>query len=322
MNSKSRDDSIKSRLASFLQQEGGMIIVLIKQIKYPIFKITTDSNKSFVLKGYKQFETIKKQWLFFSHIEESCIVGFNKFPNQKKYIKGFGYYWVLQPYIVANRLDYNKEVDRVAAWKTIDRFHTVINGLSISSITSKISIQEKWQKRLDKWRQSKVVLEKYNNLALYVEIEQLMLDRINYYQLLNQPKIEEKSLYRSNWIHGDVASHNFLRDNSNNIYMIDFDLVAQAPSLYDYMQLGQRFIPYIEYDLDRLCTYIDRCSLEDWRLLLIGISIPTDLIREWWYYMMHPRTDKQVRAYIQEFSEAWELRKKFVADVDAMIKFS
>lgn len=318
MNRSGRDDSVKNRLASFLNEEGDLKIIAIKIVKYPIFKVIASTSEVFIVKGYKQFPIFKKQWDFFSEINKSFITSFIPFPNKKHFLKGFGYYWTLQTYIDGKKLDYQKENDRIAAWQTLREFHTCTSGIQICSDIKKMNLMEKWLKRLGKWRQTKNIFEKIGKLSLYYELEKVMLERMELYQLENVQKIEDNILL--NWNHGDVASHNFLRDNSNNVYMIDFDLLAPAPALFDYIQLCQRFLPYIEHQLDQLYTYIQATSLQERRLLLIAITVPTDLIREWWYYSSRPHTLLEIEGYLEQFSMSWQERKQFVAQVDVVLK--
>lgn len=320
MNRSKRDDSTKSRLASFLLEEGDLKIVSIKIVKYPIFKLKTETNQLYIIKGYKQLSIINKQWDFFKKVNQSFITGFITFPNKKLFLEGFGYYWALQPFHHAAKLDYQKEEDRQAAIQTLTVFHEVTKGIRIDTKIKQTKIIGKWYRRLEKWRQTKHLLINSGNAGLYSEVEQVMLERIDLYRSENIPEIETNKLYLLNWNHGDVASHNFLRDNRNRVYIIDFDLLSNAPPLYDYIQLCQRFLPYIDHSLDQLFTYIQTYSLKEQRLLLIGLTVPTDLIREWWYYTIRPHTEAEVEAYIGQFSIIWEERKKFVAQVDNMLK--
>ncbi|WP_162880787.1 phosphotransferase [Paraliobacillus sediminis] len=320
MNRSKRDDSTKSRLASFFLEEGDLKIATINIVKYPIFKLKTVTDQLYIIKGYKQFSVMDKQWKFFTEVNQSFITGFIAFPNKKHFIEGFGYYWALQPYHHATKLDYQKEEDRQAALQTLTDFHEVTRGIRIDTKMSQTDIIGKWFRRLEKWRQTKQILINTGNLVLYSEVENVMLERIDLYRSENTPEIEANKLYLLNWNHGDVASHNFLRDNRNRIYMIDFDLLSNAPPIYDYIQLCQRFLPYIDHSLDQLFTYIQTFSLKEWRLLLIGLTVPTDLIREWWYYTIRPHTEAEIEAYIGQFSISWQERKKFVDQVDTMLK--
>ncbi|WP_112181469.1 MULTISPECIES: aminoglycoside phosphotransferase family protein [Paraliobacillus] len=320
LNSSKRDDSAKSRLASFLLEEGDLKIISIKIIKYPIFKIKTETNQLYIIKGYKQFSIIDKQWDFFSKVSQSFITKFIAFPNKRLFLEGFGYYWAMQPYLHAKKLDYHEEIDRQAALETLSDFHEVTRGIRMDTELKSTKIIGKWFRRLEKWRQTKQALINTGNASLYSEVEKVMLERIDLYHLENIPKLESNDASLLTWNHGDVASHNFLRDNRNRIYMIDFDLLASAPPLYDYIQLCQRFLPYIDHSLDQLYTYIHTYSLKEWRLLLIGVTVPTDLIREWWYYMTRPHTEAEIKAYIEQFSMSWQERKKFVDQVDTMLK--
>ncbi len=56
-------------------------------------------------------------------------------------------------------------------------------------------------------------------------------------------------------LHGDVAHHNFLRDSSGKLHLIDFDLISIGPAFLDYLQYANRILPYLDWSFERLAKF-------------------------------------------------------------------
>src|SRR5690625_6671391 len=92
---------------------------------------------------------------------------------------------------------------------------------------------------------------------------------------LSWEKDEKEARLNGEWVHGDVASHNFIQNEQT--FMIDFDLLRCGSQLYDYIQLGQRCLPHINWDIGDLLAY-DMVSERDVRKWLSAIIMPSDVI--------------------------------------------
>ncbi|CQR46965.1 Phosphotransferase enzyme family protein [Paraliobacillus sp. PM-2] len=315
MNNHKRDDSVLNRLTTFLNNNADLSIQSIKLIKPPIYLVTNHLNQQFILKGYKKLETIDKQWQLFDRVDQDFIIRFCPFPNKKRYLKWGGYYWTLQKYYPARKLDYHKKKDRKRAWRVMKQFHHATTGLTIPNESCSTAFVPKCKSRLNKWQQSKEIMDHLGYQKLYQEIELQLIESIEWFVSTNNPAIEDSRYFQANWIHGDVASHNFLSDNKDNIYLIDFDLLSPSPSIYDEIQLGQRFLPYIEHDFDQLNSYIEPVTYQAYQLFFIALTIPTDFVREWWYYISKSTAIADISSYLIDFQLSWEERRQFVETV-------
>ncbi len=315
MNNGKRDDSLWNRLLLFLKQKGFLSIKNVQRVKAVNFIVTDDADQKFVLKGYQKQTTVLKQWELFSQIDQPFIVSFQRFPSGDRYLFWEGYYWTLQKYYRAQRLNYQWKKDRDQAWSSMKQFHQAASGIVIEHQPPTVNFVRKWENRLRRWQNTEQLLYRLGYRTLYNELETQLMEGITLFQQVNHPTLEANPSCQLNWIHGDVASHNFLRDNRNNIYLIDFDLLAPSPSIYDEIQLAQRFLPFIQDDIEQLEAYIHPDTLQTNQLFWIGVMIPADFIREWWYFIVQSKEEIAITNFLTEFCLSWNERKQFVETV-------
>ncbi|MDC3412449.1 aminoglycoside phosphotransferase family protein [Aquibacillus sp. 3ASR75-11] len=312
-----RDGTNVGRLSSFLYTHGGLQVEQIDSIKKGVYYVKQRNGAAYILKQYKSLAIIEQQWKLFDEISTTTIVPFTSFPNQGRILYGDHYYWTLAPYVPGKSLTFSDEKDRRDAVQYLDKFHTETKGISIYSPLLKQPLYEKLEHRLQKWKRTKRIFEKYGYDHLYSELNvlyELLLDR---FTKLNWNKIEQNAIDQWMWTHGDVASHNFRRDANNMIRLIDFDLLSLSPHLYDWIQLGQRFLPFLDWKLDRLEAYFSEINIpkDAW---LLGIAIPSDIIREWWHFLQQNH-HKKIEQYLMKLQKTWEKRKIFVDDVNSVL---
>ncbi|MFB1051651.1 phosphotransferase [Paraliobacillus sp. JSM ZJ581] len=316
MSNNRRDDSMLNRLATFLTNQACLSIQSIRLIKPSIYLIKDEQNQQFILKGYRKLEIIDKQWALFDQLDLSFVIPFCYFPNQKKYVTWGGYYWTLQKFYATRKLDYYNKIDRDHAWKVMKQFHKETDGITLSDQPHSTAFVSKWKSRLAKWKQSKDLMHHFGYQNVYQEIEKQLVESIAWFVSINKPVIEKQPLFQKNWIHGDVASHNFLSDNKGNVYLIDFDLLSPSPSIYDEIQLGQRFLPYINHDFNQLYTYIEPVTEQAYELFCVALTMPTDFVREWWYFVIKTKEMADISNYLVDFQLSWEERKQFVETIN------
>lgn len=316
-NELSRDDQRINRLSSFLYWEGSIEAKIIQPIKRNIYYIETISGNKYVLKGHSNVINLKQQWDFFDSFHSKEIVPFVRYPNGKNEIStGTNYYWTISPYITGRKLNYQSEVDRQRAVKTIKKFHTAASQIYVHNMVKKSLFIKRWQARLYKFIETEQLFEKEGFLYLYHDIIFLMK---RYLEIVSRyPWYKEQLHAETNgtWVHGDVASHNFIQNEKT--YMIDFDLLQCTFQDYDYIQLGQRFLPHINWDVEKLLSYkmVNEESLERF---LITVFIPSDMLREWLHFLTGKRRIS-VESYLQTMEQEWIKRKDFLNDSKRLLK--
>ncbi|WP_010098990.1 phosphotransferase [Ornithinibacillus scapharcae] len=312
-----RDDHRFNRLSSFLYWEGNLEAKKIHQIKRNVYYIETESGSKYILKGHSNAQNVKQQWEFFDRVHSSKIISFVRFPNGKREITtGTNYSWTLSPFVIGRKLNYESENDRKKAVETIKFFHEQANQVFVKNMVRKQLFYQRWMNRMERFKATKEIFEKYGYSYIYDEVMLMMkkyLDVVSDYPWYHDQIAAERN---GSWVHGDIASHNFIQNEST--YLIDFDLLQCTVQMYDYIQLGQRFLPSIEWDLDTLVSYnmVEDQNLERY---LYSVFVPSDLLREWMHFLMKKRTIS-IEDYLQKMEIEWSQRKKFLHQVRKTIK--
>jgi hypothetical protein len=316
-NHLGRDDQRINRLSSFLYWEGNLEVDKIHPIKQNIYYIDDNYGDKYVLKGHSNQMNMKQQWEFFERSKSRYIVPFVRFPNGKKEITtGTNYYWTISPYVSGRKLNYEVAEDRRKAVKAIQRFHKESNQIFVKNIVKKPLFYKRWNARLHKFMETEPVFRKYGYFSLY---EDIVLTMEKYLEIVsNYPWYRDQLNAERNglWVHGDVASHNFIQNERT--FLIDFDLLQCTNQIYDYIQLGQRFLPSLKWDLEKLLSY----SMVRDELLeryLYSVFIPSDLLREWLHFLTRKRKLSTVE-YLQNMEEEWVSRKVFLSKSNKLLK--
>ena len=115
-------------------------------------------------------------------------------------------------------------------------------------------------------------------------------------------------------LHGDVAHHNFLRDTSGNLHLIDFDLIHIGPESIDLLQYANRILPSIDWSIDQLSQYQQISKFLKERAFLYALAFPTDIFREWNRILREKKHENQHHyKYVIELTlNQLYLRRKFV----------
>lgn len=314
-----RDEVYYHRLSSFLNKSGGLIVKRFIKIKPMVFKIEAKSGEFYLLKGHFHPIRIKQQWDFFECIKDrghqEVLVPFVHFPNGSKTIADSRVTWTISPYIHGRTLKYTNKSDRQKALDTLRAFHACANNIQINEHLETKNLFERMKKRFIRFKQSDKMFQDYGKQRLFKEIctlSEYLLQTTSSYpwqEKMNQAK------HNGQWIHGDVASHNFIHGETTTL--IDFDLLSIAPQLYDYIQLGQRFLPYIDWRLDTLLSY-EMVAAEDTALWLMMIGLPSDVMREW--HIASNKKNIEMASYLQKMEEEWEQRKIFLRNAHSMLQ--
>lgn len=313
-----RDDIFYNRLSSFLFKKGQLKVRQISTIKPHVFYIETIDDDSLLLKAHRQEKSVIQQWRFFDeiHLNESHTIAFEKFPNNHRMIKSRGFTWTIAPYISGKRITYRSSEERKQVVSVLKKFHKRATGIKIKPIIKKPMITERWYKRLLTFKKTEYIFMENGFENLYMDIVQSTEIYLRQLSRFPWSLYEDKAIETGTWIHGDVASHNFIKNRQ--VYLIDFDLLTCNPQIYDFIQLSQRFLPYINWDLECLLSY-EMVSSLDIRKWLFGILIPSDIIREWIYVISH-KSKQTINRYLKQLDINWNKRKRFSQQVVSMLK--
>lgn len=320
-NRKERDGLNMDRLSSFLQNKGMLDVQVIKKIKDHVFYIESKEN-AFILKSHDDYRIIDHQWQFFNQMKNIPeVVPFIHFPNGKKVlINKDNDYFTISPFIKGERLTYKKANDRMAAILALRTFHNKATNIYTHQKVKKNLFIHRCYNRLSIFKESRSIFEHFGYMTLFKDIVQTTYVHLQNVSELPWQTYEEKAYKIGSWIHGDVASHNFIKDHATNTtYLIDFDLLAVSSQIYDYIQLGQRYLPYINWNLNQLLAY-NMVPEEQNKLWLSALIIPTDVLRDWMYFISKDVNFVDVEQNLAQMEDEWQVRGYFLKKATSMLK--
>ncbi|WP_053219046.1 phosphotransferase [Virgibacillus senegalensis] len=315
------DEAFQARLSSFLETRAKLCTHKMKYLKHAVYLVEDYTGKRYILKGMKQNESVRQQLDFQYAYSDSDIIKFVHFPNGELFLYHYDYSWLLMPFQEGKTLYFGEEQERRAAVRALKNFHLRAKGIKVTDPLIRPPLLFKWEHRLDKFRKTLVVFEAFGKDSLAKEIIKLTDRQLHYLQeKVDWYALEKTAVDQLSWTHGDVASHNFLKSKSGEIYLLDFDLLSLAPVSYDWIQLGQRFLPYIGCDIPQLSSHIELArDGDELAFMLRSIALPSDLIREWLIFYRTKPTSNQLYDYLIKMEGKWEQRVQFVKEVDIVL---
>ncbi|MBT2215139.1 phosphotransferase [Virgibacillus dakarensis] len=317
MNKLNQGDEMRiDRFSSFLYQKGRLDCTEMKPVKSHVFRIKTPKEEEYILKKHAKPKILEQQWDFFEQLPASVVVPFVRFPNGRKYIKHNQYFWTLAPFIDGDKLNYATADDRQAALVTLRQFHQDAKSITVQNPIKQQLFYIRWSRRLSTFKKTEHHFLKYGFETLFRDIVRTTKLHLELVSQLPWREIEQRAEEKMEWVHGDVASHNFIRNSS--VYMIDFDLLSRSPVLYDYIQLGQRFLPYLNWDFDKLLAY-QMVSERQLKLWINAILVPTDVLREWLHFLKRVSANS-VYHYLSRMEREWLMRHSFFKKAKLMLK--
>ncbi|WP_042146144.1 phosphotransferase [Paucisalibacillus sp. EB02] len=305
----SRDDQRFNRLSSFLYWEGNLEAKKIHPIKRNIYYIETASGEKFVLKGHSNTSNMRQQWEFFERIHSKNVVPFVRYPNGKKEIStGTNYSWTISSYVSGRKLNYEAAEDRKRAINLLKKFHAEATQVFVRNLLRKQPFYKRWHARHYKFLETEQIFERNGYLTLFNDISFMMKKYLEIVESYHWYKEQLDAERNGLWVHGDVASHNFIQNGKT--YMIDFDLLHCTPQIYDYIQLGQRFLPHVNWDIEQLVGY-KMVKDEELEKYINSVFVPSDLVREWLHFLTRKRR-VSVEDYMETMEMEWISRKEFL----------
>ncbi len=312
-------DSYTDRLFHWLKHQENLPIDYIKTIKPKVYQVKVDGH-TYLLKGYRRASVLKQQIDFFKHWNQAshmaaCPI---PFPDASFTKSKLGCEWGLFEWLEGEHADFKSHYDRQQACYLLKQFHRTTKGISILSIP-RDPLYIKWERRLEDFENTQNVFNHFRKQTIFREIRAAMHQKLEGFSEYDWGEIEEKAWLEHEWLHGDLAHHNFIMNPSQGIRFIDFDLFHNGPKLYDQIQLAQRFLPYLENHRAALINYFPHT--EDQEIWLKGVLVPADILREWLYGYRKCRSgEASMTLHMSKLEKAWENRKMFVRYAENMLR--
>ncbi|MBO8155946.1 MAG: hypothetical protein H0Z32_05755 [Bacillaceae bacterium] len=307
------------RLYYFFSTAGQLPIEKVEKIKPNVFAIRS-SNKAWIIKSYGNKRKVQLLWNATRKLKgnENRVVGLMSFPNGKKWIENQDQYWCLMPYIKGRTLSFSSHEDRLAAIQTLHQFHENTEGLDLSPAPKKRSYVKRMESRLLRFNKTGGIFFNYNYYSLFKRIKKHSVKTYEAMEQLNWRKHEEWGRENKKWIHGDSASHNFIR-KGDSVFLIDLDLMHKAPYDVEWLQLAQRFLYACQWDFECLNQYFTLREALKSPYFLQGILFPGDLLREWLFFLAGKPDRRHLISFLTRMEEGWRKRERFVRELGTVI---
>ncbi|MFD1018891.1 phosphotransferase [Thalassobacillus hwangdonensis] len=301
-----------------MHEHGALGIDDIKAMKLHVFKIRC-GNQFFALKAYSNPAKLEQQHLFFKEWEASSSYGAAPiaFPNGLRYVEDGKDHWGLFEWIDGEALNFRYKRDRQEALKFLYAFHTSCRGTT-KPIIQRSPLYIKFERRAEVFNDTRPLFRNLGREHLYEDIAEVCDITLRAFRNENWKGIHEKAHTEKSWIHGDVAHHNFIRTDTGEIKLIDFDLLQMGPEVYEFIQLGQRYLHHIDHSWSKLTSlFRDVPNKKQW---LKGLLVPSDFMREWIHLTRRFKDDyRRMDAELVEYEQMWQERKRFVEKVLDML---
>lgn len=316
-----KGDDHHSRLLSYLQKQIPWTILEINQIRQNVFKVETN-HTPFILKGFRSYHKFKLQETFTSSlIKEGFVHTYSFLPLAKDPPLFFdGIYFGCLFYILPSEqpFTYQNETNRKEGLDLIDKFHHVSKKLKDRYVTLLPPHHQQ-----DKWRIRTVQFKKNESILKYFIPKEIMAEYLAWadWSLSGMGETEHTKEANEVILHGDVAHHNFIRDDSNQLFLIDFDLISIGQKEYDYLQYANRILPTLDWELNEMEKFPQLKELTTSNQSLYALSYPTDVFREW-NRCIRERTyiyPKKMRPLLSLTIDQFQKRKLFVEELKKRI---
>lgn len=314
-NHNERDD-FAIRLFIFLLHEKGLVVRDLYPLKINLYVLKLKGGYK-VIKGFRAKRKLLFQFEFTQKLSEPYQ--FETFPNGDCYVVWNNYYWALTPFIFGNKVNFTLSSDQIDTFQALRNFHHQAAGIQMKDVAPNIRrLLPYYEFRFQNFMQVQEYLPNHR-LYMFEQIKQWGMYAL--VKLSEEPleKMEKQAVLNWQWIHGDVAHHNFIRTKENGIVIIDFDLVSIGPKEYDYLQLAQRMLCCNQWNVDKLFQNIPNLkSLSEQNWFLHGLIFPNDIFREW-NHLFRKKASQQVDALLHYTEKQFAARLPFIKELKHML---
>lgn len=315
-------DGVDRRLLLFMNKKSGIPFNYIKRLKQGVWLLSAHNDQWIV----KEFPTKSKLVQQIALTNELIKHDFNQtytfipkpFTMENRV---FGLIQYIKP-AVGKPFDYSQVSNIVDVIQLLTHFHDTTSQFT-TSFRGQIPLFQqlnKWEKRLEDFKQSIHVhkyIKAYSHLNKLFYYGELALEKMN----------DDPSFFHQEpccIIHGDVASHNFIRRPNGTLCLIDFDLISIAPRHIDLIQLSTRILPSLNWDADRLFSLPVINKYNHIRPFLAALLYPSDVFREWNYFIRAPEIEKGKKWTLLEelifdqYKQRIEFYEKLIKRIDSL----
>jgi hypothetical protein len=306
-------DDVTDRLFFLLQNEYGLRVKNIKTVKHNVWVVTACEGY-WVIKRYRTFFEAIRQAVFMQSLRKAgfaLVPAINTAIGQNGVFFFEDAFWVMQTYISdAERLSFARQQDIADGLKLLQTYHSITRLLIkiplFQTMIPYYHLYRRWQRRYYDFYTHLSLIERImdkEDIAWTIQHAEYCLATLASY--MSSLAAESVTI-----IHGDVASHNFLRTKGGKVYLIDYDAISIASPGIDYLQYANRILPYLQWSFSQLYRFplFSFWLTKPW--FLHALLFPADIMREWRFALQHNK----------HLSVARKERKQFVREIIGMIK--
>jgi thiamine kinase-like enzyme len=275
------DDSFCNRLLSYLRQILPFPIKKISPIRNNVMLIDTGQGL-YVVKGYPSYQRLKVQEAFTSSLKKEgfdSACSFETVSSAQPLYDGRHYYGVMKYIVPGVPFSYDNEDDRSAGLALLGRYHQTAAKIAgrYERVLPRYSQIEKWRERAALFLSNQPVVKFF----VQKEMMQELMGWADWSIKGMEREAEFFAAESETVLHGDVAHHNFLRDEGGKVHLIDFDLVSIGAVCMDYLQYANRILPFIGWSAEELAKYDVMASYLNKKGFIYALAFPSDIFREW-----------------------------------------
>jgi thiamine kinase-like enzyme len=309
------DDDYLDRLFSYFQSQFFEKIIQLVPIRKSVFFLKTVKN-TYIVKGYHTNRRLKLQEAFTATLRKE---GFNKTYQYlaspvRAQLFFEGTYFGCMEYITPDKtaFSFHTQKDRQEGMVLLDQFHKATESFEARyrTLLPKGNVIEKWTERFTIFSTNLPFLKYFINepfISEMVSWANWSLDGME----KNSGFFQKKPFVI---LHGDLAHHNFLRDEHGKLHLIDFDLISIGTPALDYLQYANRILPYMDWSYEKLKTSKHMQKYLESDAFLYALAFPADIFREW-NRMIREKTykdDVKFRQVMDLTIGQFYTRKKFI----------
>lgn len=249
----------------------------ISQLRGDVYLVTFNNHDSLILKGFSSYEKWNRQQKFTYLLKQN---GFNHtyemYREPKPFqLDGIWYSFIEYLPLSKNSFTFLSKKNRMEGAQLLEAFH---------DSADKISFRLPLYDQVNKWK-NRLALFRQNARAICTHIpKSIVKEWINWGEwslkgiIANEHFLHQE---KNTIIHGDCAHHNFLRKQDGQLALIDFDLIARGPRLYDYLQYANRILPHLNRPANEIWEYSQINAYRENPAFLYALAYPSDIFREW-----------------------------------------
>ncbi|MBS4176211.1 phosphotransferase [Lederbergia citrea] len=315
-------DGFDNRLLLFLKKKSGIPFINIKRLKQKVWLLSS-TYENWIAKEFSSESKLTIQIAFTKELVDNGFIRTYSFHPQRFIVDNriFGLIQYIEP-VSENNFHYGNDNHISDSLQLLAHFHDTTSKFTSSFKNEIPNFRQigKWNRRLMDFYYS---MNEHKLSPAYSYLQQF--SRIGEWAL---NKLQDDELFFTSKphciIHGDLASHNFIKGKDGTLYLIDFDLISIAPSHIDLLQMCNRVLPALNWSSDRLFSLEQIRIYKETRPFLAALVFPTDIFREWNYFANSTAPERQRRWVFLEklifgqLKERMEFYRTMIEKVEAI----